>query len=241
MDFYVILSGSSSGIGLACLKELDQNNFHVLSLSRSPIDITFSKGNLCHQILDLKKLTITQSNSLISNFLKTIQSFDQVILINNAGQLGPMGMIKDLNLDEVRDSFDLNFFSAALLTQSFLKYSSPSNPSLIINITTGAATNPYAGWLAYCSSKAAFQMLGSVAQEENPQLKVINFSPGPTQTAMQEEIRKSNPRIFPLQEKFIKLHEENKLNSPKDVAKKILNIIRNPNQLPLLVKFTDLN
>ncbi|MEL7087832.1 MAG: SDR family oxidoreductase, partial [Planctomycetota bacterium] len=64
---------------------------------------------------------------------------------------------------------------------------------VIINISSGAATNPLDGWSHYCASKAAALMLTRCGDKELAErgIRVVGLSPGTVATEMQVSIKAS--------------------------------------------------
>ena len=63
-----------------------------------------------------------------------------------------------------------------------------SKGGVVINVSSGAAVNPFAGWSAYCASKAGLSILTRVlAIEESDArgIRVYGFAPGVVDTEMQ--------------------------------------------------------
>jgi NAD(P)-dependent dehydrogenase (short-subunit alcohol dehydrogenase family) len=56
----------------------------------------------------------------------------------------------------------------------------------VINVTSDAGVNVYAGWGGYGSSKAALEQLSSVLAAENPEIKVYWVDPGDLRTDMHQ-------------------------------------------------------
>src|SRR5206468_11617147 len=57
----------------------------------------------------------------------------------------------------------------------------------VVNVTSDAAVEGYAGWGGYGSSKAALEQLSHVLAAEHPELKVYWIDPGDMNTRMQQE------------------------------------------------------
>jgi len=57
----------------------------------------------------------------------------------------------------------------------------------VINVTSDAGVEPYAGWGGYGSSKAALEQLSAILAAENPALRVYWIDPGDMRTQMQQE------------------------------------------------------
>ena len=98
----------------------------------------------------------------------------------------------------------------------------------IINISSGAAHHPYAGWSLYCASKAALEMVTACASMEQRSdghpLYMAAVAPGVVETGMQEEIRNSRNSDFPMRSKFIAMQKSGDLADPARVARQLLDL-----------------
>jgi NAD(P)-dependent dehydrogenase (short-subunit alcohol dehydrogenase family) len=56
----------------------------------------------------------------------------------------------------------------------------------IVNVTSDAAVEPYAGWGAYGASKAALEQLSAILAAENPERRVYWVDPGDMRTDMHQ-------------------------------------------------------
>jgi NAD(P)-dependent dehydrogenase (short-subunit alcohol dehydrogenase family) len=57
----------------------------------------------------------------------------------------------------------------------------------IVNVSSDAALEPYAGWGGYGSSKAALDQLSAILAEEHPALRIYSVDPGDMRTRMHQE------------------------------------------------------
>src|SRR5439155_8009413 len=57
----------------------------------------------------------------------------------------------------------------------------------ILNISSDAGIEPYAGWGGYGSSKAALEQLSAILAAENPAWRVYCVDPGDMRTQMQQD------------------------------------------------------
>jgi len=91
----------------------------------------------------------------------------------------------------------------------------------VLHISSGAAHNPYAGWGAYCTSKAALHMIYQVFKKELDEygISIGSARPGVVNTPMQKRVRKASENVFPELGKFVKLKENQELLEPEYVAK----------------------
>jgi NAD(P)-dependent dehydrogenase (short-subunit alcohol dehydrogenase family) len=113
---------------------------------------------------------------------------DQVdLLVNNASLLGPSPQppLGRYPLDVLERVYQVNVLAPLALAQLTL----PRMPDggVIINISSDAATEPYAGWGGYGSSKAALDQMTAILAEEHPTLKVYSVDPGDMRTQMHQD------------------------------------------------------
>jgi NAD(P)-dependent dehydrogenase (short-subunit alcohol dehydrogenase family) len=93
----------------------------------------------------------------------------------------------------------------------------------IVNISSGSATRPSAGWTAYSAAKAAVvQLTRSLALEiEGTGVTACAFNPGGMDTEMQERIRRVSASDFPRADEYRGLAHEGKLVDPKAPARAV--------------------
>jgi NAD(P)-dependent dehydrogenase (short-subunit alcohol dehydrogenase family) len=110
------------------------------------------------------------------------------LLVNNASMLGPSPQpaLADYPLNALARVFDVNVFAPLRLIQLALPALRKVSGS-VVNITSDAATEAYAGWGGYGSSKAALEHLSSVLAAEEPEVRVLSIDPGDMQTRMHQQ------------------------------------------------------
>lgn len=232
MNYYFI-TGASKGIGKAIAEELlKEQDTRVIGISRS------------HSIEQdgYERTTVDLSDEIDIcrfNFPK-LEDAARLVLINNAGALGEVNHLGKLNDVTVARALNLNIVAPTILINKFLKtYANSSANKLIINVTSGAATNPYDGWGIYSTSKAGLDMLTRVTATEQEQVKnnptiVLGVAPGVVDTNMQMEIRGTDESGFSRKQKFLDLKEQDQLYKPADVAKRFVEIIKDPESVDLI-------
>ncbi|HEY2443756.1 MAG TPA: SDR family oxidoreductase [Streptosporangiaceae bacterium] len=110
------------------------------------------------------------------------------LLINNAGTLGasPLPAIADYPIDELRTAFEVNVLAPIALTQLLLP-SLRAHGGAVLNVTSDAAVEPYAGWGGYGAAKAALEQASSVLAAEENVLRVWWVDPGDMRTRMHQD------------------------------------------------------
>lgn len=230
------ITGTSRGIGEALGLALvaGENIIHCFSRSGSASVVQASSGHAAvvfdHQIDLAQTGESAQYFDQLFSELKP-ESVASVTLIQNAGLLTPMGKIGDKpDLSELEVGMKVNLLTPMMINEQFIhRFQDWNVPKKIVNISTGAARNPYVAWNMYCSSKAGLDMHSRViATEQEAQaypIQVVALAPGIVDTAMQDLIRSQTVETFPMLDKFIELKEEGLLVSPAQVAQQMLDLL----------------
>jgi benzil reductase ((S)-benzoin forming) len=234
MNYYII-TGTSSGIGEAIARKLILERHSVFCISRklneSITDLASSvQSNLWYFEADLDNTVMIPG--LIDEIFSLIefQNISRIALINNAATLDPVAMAGNYNHEELARHLKVNLLAPMLLTDCFIRHTSSLKiQKSVINIGSGAATSPYAGWGPYCSSKAGLEMFTrttSLEQKNMPHpVRILSVLPGVVDTGMQNKLRNSDAADFPMKPWFEQLYQENLLSRPNDVAEKIISLI----------------
>lgn len=133
------------------------------------------------------ELQLNEDHSIINTFdqiKETTRGNGLYALINNAGMVLP-GAVEDIDLNEMKALFQVNFFSAVKLIQLCIpelkRYGSGSR---IINMSSvsGLLAAPFLG--VYASSKYALEGMSDSLRREMSYhgIKVILIEPGPLKT-----------------------------------------------------------
>ena len=85
----------------------------------------------------------------------------------------------------LRDAFEANVVAPIALTQLLLP-SLRSRGGAVLNITSDAAVEPYAGWGGYGATKAALEQASAVLAAEEPSIRVWWADPGDLRTQMHQ-------------------------------------------------------
>lgn len=220
---YIVLTGSTGGLGLELAKGLngkEESNLICVYRNEEKFNRLISgEGVSCQGYC-------TNNHDDYSELCKmlTVEGTDELILILNAFTITPIKNIGSYSYDEIDMMIDGNLKTNIRIVNAITKWCKESNVLLrLINIDSGAADFPLKGWGNYGASKAYMNNFISVLQEENSSFKVVSFDPGVMDTKMQEEIRDTSSDVFNKVEDFINYKENGILKAPKDVAEEIIN------------------
>ncbi len=115
------------------------------------------------------------------------------LLVNNASTLAgydlggaPMPRLADFPLPGLLETFEVNVLGPIALTQLVLPQLRRSGGA-VVNVSSDAAAEPYAGWGGYGASKAALDHASAILAEEEPALRVWSVDPGDMRTRMHQD------------------------------------------------------
>ena len=157
-----------------------------------------------------------------------VERFGRIDLwVNNAGVVEPMGPLATLDPAAVARAFEVNVLGVVHGSAAFARHvASRPGGGVLVNISSGAAARPYAGWAPYCASKAAVDQISRVvaAEERRFGLRVLAVAPGLVDTDMQALIRSTDAARFPAVERFRAAKAAGAFNSPAWVADQVLQL-----------------
>lgn len=222
-----ILTGHSRGLGAALAAELLGRGISLLGLARkgNPALAAAYPGRLSEAALDLADdaaLRAWLDGQQLADFLAANDG--PLLLINNAGVLGPMAALDAQAPGEIAAAIAINvsaplLFSAALARRH-------AGELRILHVSSGAARHPYPGWSIYGASKAALDHHARcVAADGRAKLRICALAPGVIDTDMQTRIRASAETDFPLKDKFVALKAEGRLSTPQGAARAVVDYL----------------
>lgn len=212
MNKNILITGCSSGLGLALtLFYLDQGD-KVFGISRKAPQII--NKNFIFKSCDLSKTSGIKEN--LTPFLQSISDFDIVYL--NAGMLGKIKEMTQLELNDLKTTLELNVYA----NKELLDILSTMNVKNIIAISSGASINGSKGWGAYSLSKASLNMLINLYAKEMIHTKLLCIAPGVIETPMTDFIRYEVDDTIYTSAKTLKQGE---IQTPKEAALRVANLI----------------
>jgi len=172
----VLISGCSSGIGLALAREFASRGCRVFATARKLQVIEHLKK----EKMEIAALDVTNQKSIDACVAEVIAKAGRIdVLVNNAGYalIGPM---IDLSVDDLRRQFETNVIGLVALTRAVAPQMIKQRSGLIVNMASvsGICATPFAG--AYCASKAAVNLLSTSLRIELAPfgIDVVTVQPG---------------------------------------------------------------
>lgn len=222
---FTFLTGGSRGLGLAIADQLVAEGCPLLEFSRSAPHAFSVRADLGDAL------------AFRAAVLGAVQALDParlaggVLVIHNAGLVTPIGAAGSQEPAAALANLQSNF-SSSLLGLAALVDALQALPvkKRLLNISSGAALRPIAGWSLYCAAKAGMEhYIRCLDQEQRHQAQpwtAVNINPGVMDTGMQADIRAAAPTDFPDHAVFVQRHASGALQKPADVAARVLAIAR---------------
>lgn len=169
---HALVTGGSSGIGLAVARQLAEEGAHVLILARDP-DKLAEAAEAIKDACQLEGQSVETVSADVSDLeqveraLAPIMNADQVpdLLINSAGVAHP-GYAEDLDLEIFHWMMDVNYFGTVHITQTLLPAMVARGSGHIVNISSIAGFLGVFGYTAYSGSKFAVRGYSDVLRAE---------------------------------------------------------------------------
>jgi NAD(P)-dependent dehydrogenase (short-subunit alcohol dehydrogenase family) len=179
-----VVTGGSRGLGRALVEALQAQGWAVVTDARSADDLA-SVGREGVTTIAGDVTDPAHREALIAA-AERLGGID--LLVNNASALGPSPQphLGDYPLDVLRRVYEVNVVAPLALVQLALPLLRARH-GRIINVTSDAAVEPYAGWGGYGSSKAALEQLSAILAAEEPAVRVWAVDPGDMRTEMHQE------------------------------------------------------
>lgn len=189
----VVVTGASRGIGASTAKAFAEAGANVVLLARSGDAI----GALVRDIGD-RALAVTCD---VASWSQVKAAVDQAVfrfggvdvLINNAGVIEPISMLRTADPATWSRAFDTNLKGVFHGMRAVVPVMRKAGGGTVITVGSGAAYNALEGWSHYCASKAAVLMMTKALHKEESAagVRALSLSPGTVATDMQREIKAS--------------------------------------------------
>lgn len=189
-----IITGCNRGIGKAVLEIFAENGADIFACIRKESD-EFS--DVTARLAEKTGVSITPvyfdfaESEQVKAGIKTIISSKKKIdvLVNNAG-VASGSFFQMTSLQDLKQVFEINFFSQILFTQGISRYMSRFKTGSIINIASTAGLIGDAGMTSYGSSKAALMLATKTMATElgEMNIRVNAIAPSITKTDMFDQM-----------------------------------------------------
>ena len=187
----VAVTGGTSGLGLAFVRELQRRGARVAFVARGRDRVERVMRDLpgVHGIAG----DIAAKEDIYPIALQILGELGGLdVLINNASDLGPvpLALLGDTECEELERAFATNVLGPFRLTKALLGALSSAarehGAAVVLNISSDAAVNAYPTWGAYGATKAALHHLSKIwdAELEAEGVRFLSIDPGDMDTPL---------------------------------------------------------
>ncbi len=185
-----IVTGASRGLGRAVSLELARAGISLVIDARGGEALGDAQRELAEFVPVVAIAGDVADEAHVHNLIDAAQGrFDRIdLIVNNASTIGssPLPMLERLTRATIENIFATNVFAPLHLIQHALPIMRRNGGGTIVNVSSDAAVEAYAGWGGYGSAKAALDHLSRIlaAEIDGSGISVIAADPGDMDTEL---------------------------------------------------------
>jgi NAD(P)-dependent dehydrogenase (short-subunit alcohol dehydrogenase family) len=187
----VAVTGGTSGLGLALVRELSRRGARVAFVARTPgrVEQVAREHPGTHGVVG--DVSVKQDvHPIAVQIVGELGGLD--VLINNASSLGPtpLQLLADTECEDLEAALAANVLGPFRLTKALLGALAASaregRGAVVLNVSSDAAVNAYPHWGAYGASKAALRHLSAIwdAELSVDGVRFLSVDPGDMDTPL---------------------------------------------------------
>ena len=214
----VMITGCNRGIGREAVRLFAENGNNLICCIRkenSDFEQFISDLRSRYGVkIDTLYFDMSDESAIKNTLQPLLKENRQIdVLINNAG-VATGGLLQMTSMTQLREVFQINFFSQVLITQMISKLMMRQKSGVIINMGSVAGLDSFAGYTAYGSSKAAvMSFTRTIARElASYNIRVNAIAPGLTDTNM------ANQMEGKAYQEMVNRSAMNRLGKPEEIA-----------------------
>jgi NADP-dependent 3-hydroxy acid dehydrogenase YdfG len=183
---YAIITGASSGFGTAIAFELEKMGFGLVLFARRAERLAELKVQLNSTEVYTAALDVRDEQAVKEAIAALPASISEniYVLVNNAGLAVGRGPLDQGSSDDWNRMLDTNIKGLLYMSHAVIPLLEKHPFSHLINISSIAGKEVYAGGNVYCASKHAVDALSKAMRIDllSKQIKVSNIAPGAAET-----------------------------------------------------------
>lgn len=227
-----IVTGASSGIGLATAKMLTEKGIKVYGIARNNFEAEF----------DYIKCDVTDIENVENSVKQVFETEGQIDYLVNCAGMGISGSVENTPKEKMQKIFDVNFFGSVNMCKAVLPYMRKNNFGKIVNISSVAGELPIPFQTFYSATKASIESFtAGLAMEAKPfGIKAVCVLPGDTKTGFTDAREKNQNDDASYGKRITKSvgqmeKDEQGGMTPESVAKVIFKALKKKNPKPINV------
>lgn len=182
----IFITGATSGIGKATAILLAQQKNRLILCGRNKTILEELKNELSKETeIFTLSFDIRNSDEVFAAIHSLPEDWKNIdVLINNAGNAHGLDSLADGNIEDWNAMMDGNVKGLLYVSQPIIRLMKAQQNGQIINISSVAARQTYAGGVVYCASKKAVDTISEGMRIELTEfgIRVTNIQPGAVET-----------------------------------------------------------
>lgn len=182
----IFITGATSGIGKATAVLLAQQKNRLILCGRNQTVLDELKTELSKETeVFTLRFDVRNSEEVFSAINSLPENWKNIdVLINNAGNAHGLDSLADGNIEDWNAMMDGNVKGLLYVSQPIIRLMKAQQNGQIINISSVAARQTYAGGVVYCASKKAVDVISEGMRIELTEygIRVTNIQPGAVET-----------------------------------------------------------
>jgi NAD(P)-dependent dehydrogenase (short-subunit alcohol dehydrogenase family) len=186
-----LVTGASSGIGLATAARLAKDGFTVYGTSRRGADAG-------KQSFEMLALDVTNDESIEAAVGEVMRRSGRIdVLVNNAGFGVGLAGDEETSIAQTKAIFDTNFFGTVRMTRAVIPHMRRRGAGRIINMGSGLGIFPMPYMAIYSASKHALEGYSESLDHElrTRGIRVVVIEPGVTRTAFDTNVMEPDSKL----------------------------------------------
>jgi len=238
---FLVVTGASKGIGARMAIEASrgfQSGSVVVLLARTIAGLEATKQAIVEanggvkvvvRAMDLTKPPAEELHALIKDAYASVP-FELAMIIHNVGTIGDISKWSRDQEDyaELEAYYSTNVFGPIVLNTQLLKVVPAGIKRFVVNISSKAGHVPFKSFGFYCPGKAAREMYFRVLAEEENDILVLNYSPGPVETDMTVDAQ-AHAASEETTSMFKTLRDEGTILTTEQTTKRFLEVVATGN------------
>jgi NAD(P)-dependent dehydrogenase (short-subunit alcohol dehydrogenase family) len=183
-----IITGDGRGIGRAIAQELAGRGYGLVITARTKTDLDETAAG-CGDALVVQG-DVTEPAHCQRVVAAALERFGRIdAVVNNAG-VAPLRSMEQITVDEWNQIMETNLSAAFYLIKAAWPVFVKQKSGVIVNISSVASRDPFAGLGAYGAAKAGLNVLGLALAREGAahNIRVHTVAPGAVETQMLRKI-----------------------------------------------------